>query len=147
MGYPIVRVGDVVGHVRMLEDALVGLLADEGVDAHARPQDGPDYTGVWVGERKLASIGVHLDSTTAMRRGSEIGPEVLELERLDHVGLVEEVVLDQRSDLSLPGASEVSRRGAILHEERLPDRVVTVQAFDERRVESGVDPGRLLTVL
>ena len=28
--------------------------------ARARPQDGPDYTGVWVGERKIASIGVHV---------------------------------------------------------------------------------------
>ena len=35
-------------------------LAQEGVDARARPQDGPDYTGVWVGERKIASLGVHV---------------------------------------------------------------------------------------
>ena len=28
--------------------------------ARARPADGPEYTGVWVGERKIASIGVHV---------------------------------------------------------------------------------------
>ena len=28
--------------------------------ARARPDEGPDYTGVWVGERKIASIGVHV---------------------------------------------------------------------------------------
>jgi lipoate-protein ligase B len=60
VGYPIVRVEDVVAYVRTLERALVAALTDEGVSARARPQDGPDYTGVWVGERKIASIGVHV---------------------------------------------------------------------------------------
>ncbi len=60
VGYPIVRVDDVVAYVRLLERVLVAALAGEGVSAHARPQDGPDYTGVWVGDRKIASIGVHL---------------------------------------------------------------------------------------
>jgi lipoyl(octanoyl) transferase len=60
VGYPIVRVDDVVAYVRLLEQALVAALGEEGVAARARPQDGPDYTGVWVNERKIASIGVHV---------------------------------------------------------------------------------------
>jgi lipoate-protein ligase B len=60
VGYPIVRVDDVVAYVRTLESALVAALAGEGIEARARPEDGPDYTGVWVGERKIASIGVHV---------------------------------------------------------------------------------------
>src|SRR5205807_4958925 len=60
VGYPIVRVDDVVGYVRTLEHALAAALADEGIVARARAEDGPDYTGVWVGERKIASIGVHV---------------------------------------------------------------------------------------
>ena len=60
VGYPIVAVDDVVEYVRTLERALVAALADEGVVARARPQDGPDYTGVWVRDRKIASIGVHV---------------------------------------------------------------------------------------
>jgi lipoyl(octanoyl) transferase len=60
VGYGIVRVDDVVGYVRTLEDALVAALAEEGIAARSRPQDGPDYTGVWVEDRKIASIGVHL---------------------------------------------------------------------------------------
>ena len=60
VGYPIVRVDDVVAYVRTLEQALVAALGDEGLVARARPEDGPDFTGVWVGERKVASIGVHL---------------------------------------------------------------------------------------
>jgi lipoyl(octanoyl) transferase len=61
VGYPIVRVEDVLGYVRTLERGLVAALQAEGVDGvHARPDDGPAYTGVWVQERKIASIGVHL---------------------------------------------------------------------------------------
>jgi lipoyl(octanoyl) transferase len=60
VGYPIVRVDDVVAYVRLLERALVAALAQEGVVARARPEDGPDYTGVWVEDRKIASIGVHV---------------------------------------------------------------------------------------
>jgi lipoate-protein ligase B len=60
VGYPIVRVDDVVAYVRTLERALVAALADEGLTARARPEDGPDYTGVWIGDRKIASIGVHV---------------------------------------------------------------------------------------
>ena len=60
VGYPIMGVTDVVAHLRTIEDAIVAALAEEGIEAHSRPQDGPDYTGVWVGERKIASLGVHV---------------------------------------------------------------------------------------
>jgi lipoyl(octanoyl) transferase len=60
VGYPIVVVDDVVEYVRTLERGLVAALAEEGVAARARVEDGPDYTGVWVDDRKIASIGVHV---------------------------------------------------------------------------------------
>jgi lipoyl(octanoyl) transferase len=60
VGYPIVRVDDVVAYVRLLERALVGALGEEGIDARARPEEGPDFTGVWVEARKIASIGIHV---------------------------------------------------------------------------------------
>lgn len=61
VGYPIVRIKDVVSHVQALEQVLVAALADEGIAARSRPEDGPAYMGVWVdGERKLASVGVHV---------------------------------------------------------------------------------------
>jgi lipoyl(octanoyl) transferase len=60
VGYPIMRVGDVARHVRAMESAIVSSLAGAGVRARARAQEGPDYTGVWVAERKIASIGVHV---------------------------------------------------------------------------------------
>jgi lipoyl(octanoyl) transferase len=60
VGYPIMAVADVGRFLRTMEAALVAALAEQGIEAHARPQDGPDYTGVWVGERKIASIGLHV---------------------------------------------------------------------------------------
>jgi lipoyl(octanoyl) transferase len=60
VGYPIVGVDDVVAYVRQLEQAIVAALGDEGIGARARPEDGPDFTGVWVQDRKIASIGVHV---------------------------------------------------------------------------------------
>lgn len=60
VGYPIVRVDDVVAYVRLLERALVDALAQVGIGARARDDEGPDYTGVWVEGRKIASIGVHV---------------------------------------------------------------------------------------
>jgi lipoate-protein ligase B len=60
VGYPIMAVGDVVAFVRTMERALVDALADEGIAARVRTDDGSDYTGVWVQERKVASIGLHV---------------------------------------------------------------------------------------
>jgi lipoyl(octanoyl) transferase len=60
VGYPIVRVEDVVAYVRLLEQTLVGALDHVEIAARARDAEGPDYTGVWVENRKIASIGVHV---------------------------------------------------------------------------------------
>jgi lipoyl(octanoyl) transferase len=60
VGYPIMGVVDVLAHLRTIEDAIVAALAQEGIAARSRLQDGPDYTGVWVAERKIASLGVHV---------------------------------------------------------------------------------------
>jgi lipoyl(octanoyl) transferase len=60
VGYPIMHVTDVGTHLRRMEAAIVAILADHGVAARSRCEEGPDYTGVWVDDRKIASIGVHV---------------------------------------------------------------------------------------
>ena len=60
VGYAIMRTVDVVAFVRTMERALIAALADEGLEARARTDEGPDFTGAWVGERKIGSIGVHV---------------------------------------------------------------------------------------
>ena len=60
VGYPIVKTSDVVAHVRSLERVIITALASVGVESRARVDEGSDFTGVWVEEKKIASIGVHL---------------------------------------------------------------------------------------
>jgi lipoate-protein ligase B len=65
VGYPIVRIDDVMEYVATIERAIVTALADEGVAARGRSPEGIAWTGVWVGERKLASIGLHVSQGVA----------------------------------------------------------------------------------
>jgi lipoyl(octanoyl) transferase len=60
VGYPIMAAGDVNRHLRLMEQAIVAALGEAGVAARSRHAEGIDYTGVWVQDRKIASIGVHL---------------------------------------------------------------------------------------
>ena len=63
VAYPIVAVERVADYVHALESAMVAALADEGVAAEAR--DVP-FTGVWVGDRKIGSIGVRVRDGVSM---------------------------------------------------------------------------------
>ena len=62
VGYPIVDLKpdrrDVRRYVRDLEEVLIRTLAEYGVTGE--PALSPRPVGVWVGDRKIASIGVHL---------------------------------------------------------------------------------------
>jgi lipoyl(octanoyl) transferase len=60
VAYPVVRVTDVMGFVSLLEQVMVQALAEEGVSGRGRAADGRDFTGVWVGDRKIGSIGLHI---------------------------------------------------------------------------------------
>src|SRR4029453_14288057 len=60
VGYPIMRVPDLMAYVAPREQAIVAALADEGIaGARGRSSDGRDFIGAWVDGRKIASIGVH----------------------------------------------------------------------------------------
>jgi lipoyl(octanoyl) transferase len=60
VGYPIMGITDVGDYLRTMEDAILAALAEEGVQGRSRHEEGIDYTGVWVEDRKIASIGVHV---------------------------------------------------------------------------------------
>jgi lipoate-protein ligase B len=60
VGYPIMAIDDVGHYLRTIEAAIVDALAVEGIVARSRASEGIDYTGVWVQDRKIASIGVHV---------------------------------------------------------------------------------------
>jgi lipoate-protein ligase B len=58
VGYPILKLDgderDLLVYLRNLEEALIGVCADVGVEARRNP----GWTGVWIGERKVASLGI-----------------------------------------------------------------------------------------
>src|ERR1700730_5287601 len=60
VGYPIVLIEDVHRYLRTMEAAIIAALSAEGIEARSRHDEGIDYTGVWVEDRKIASIGVHV---------------------------------------------------------------------------------------
>lgn len=62
VGYPVVNLSpdrrDVRRYVHDLLEVLVRTLADFGVEGAARHE--ADFLGVWVGDDKIASVGVHV---------------------------------------------------------------------------------------
>jgi lipoyl(octanoyl) transferase len=59
VGYPIVALGqryDVLHYLRAIEDALIGALAGVAIEGRRDPR----HTGVWVGDNKIAAIGVRI---------------------------------------------------------------------------------------
>jgi lipoic acid synthetase len=71
VGYPILTVpgkrgggmADTVAYVRSVEQLLIDVLADVGLPGAGRLQG---YPGVWIGERKIAAIGVRLSRGRTM---------------------------------------------------------------------------------
>jgi lipoate-protein ligase B len=57
VAYPIMEVERVADFVHTMEGAIVAALGDEGIEAE--PRDTP-FTGVWVRDSKIASIGVRV---------------------------------------------------------------------------------------
>jgi lipoate-protein ligase B len=56
VGYPIMAARDVPAYIETMEGAVVAALAAEGIEAGVRE----GLTGVWAGEAKIGSIGVHV---------------------------------------------------------------------------------------
>ena len=145
VGYPIMRVDDVIAYLRTMEDALIAALADEGLPARNRPDDGIEYTGVWVEERKIASIGVHVShNVTAHGFAVNVDNDMRPFEWAVACGLhgVRMTSLaDERGETALtrPPASEplALRRDPSPALATLADRVVTrfAQAFGRTPVE------------
>ncbi len=59
VAYPIMAVERVADFVHTMERAIVAALADEGIAAEPRATP---HTGVWVGQAKIASIGVRVSA-------------------------------------------------------------------------------------
>src|SRR5262245_18131439 len=67
VGYPIIKLlpghQDIRRYVRNIQEVLIRVASDFGVEAE--PRDG-DFVGVWVGDEKLAAIGVRITRWVTM---------------------------------------------------------------------------------
>ena len=67
VGYPIIKLlpgrQDIRQYVRDLQEVLIRAVRDFGVEAEPR---GGDYVGVWVGQKKLAAIGIRISRWVTM---------------------------------------------------------------------------------
>jgi lipoic acid synthetase len=86
VGYPIVTLPDwrnglrdVVGYVRALEGVLIDALAELGVAARREPR----YPGVWVGDEKIAAVGVRV-ARARTRHGFALNVDP-DLTMFDHI--------------------------------------------------------------
>jgi lipoyl(octanoyl) transferase len=139
VGYPIVdlhEMGDDVHlYVRRMERVVIDALADTGVVAEIR--DG--LTGVWVGERKVGSIGVHVSRgvTThgfAVNVSNDLQPfewiVPCGIEGCQVTSLTRELG-DQR-DVAAFGATVAARFGAVYEREITEVRAEELAARVER---------------
>jgi len=132
VGYPIMRVSDVGAHLCAIEEAIIAALGERGLRARSRRAEGPDYTGVWVDERKIASIGVHVcrGVTThgfAVNVDCELEPfswiTACGLAGVQMTSLQRELRAGRAPSLAEFGA-DVARHFSAVHG-RLPERVAT----------------------
>jgi lipoyl synthase len=86
VGYPIITlpgwrdgIHDVVDYVRRLESVLIATFADFAVSSGRRP----GFTGVWVGDEKLAAIGVRV-ARGRTRHGFAVNVDP-DLSMFDHI--------------------------------------------------------------
>jgi lipoyl(octanoyl) transferase len=146
VGYPIMRIDDVIAYLRTMEEALIAALGDAGLAARNRPEDGIEYTGVWVEDRKIASIGVHVaHHVTTHGFAVNVDNDMRPFEWAVACGLhgVRMTSLaDERSETALtrpPGTDPLAlEREPSPALEQLADRVVArfAAAFDRAPVEA-----------
>ena len=89
VGYPILRlqVRDTHKYLRDLEEVVIGVLRDYGLEGWRHPE----YTGVWVGECKICAIGVKFSSGWITSHGFalNVGTDLSWFDRITPCGIRE----------------------------------------------------------
>jgi lipoyl(octanoyl) transferase len=87
VGYPILRLKDrdTHGYLRRLEEVVIRVLRDYGLEGWHHPE----YTGVWVGEKKIAAIGVKFSSGWITSHGFalNVGTDLTWFDRITPCGI------------------------------------------------------------
>lgn len=103
VGYPIVRLknpNDVVGFVRELEIALIGVCAELGISAERYCE----RSGVWIrderGDRKIAAIGIRVARGTTMHGFAlNVNPDLSYFDRIVPCGIADAEVTSVSKEL------------------------------------------------
>ena len=166
VGYPIVDLTGLPGerdlhrYLRDLEEALIACLAAFGLEAARRPP----YTGVWVGDRTVAAIGVAVRHWIAfhgfalnvnpnmshfdLRLGEAIdrGAPLLAQEQQDgrdqRAGVADADPPDEVDDVEAPAHRLVVAPDADADEDQLGQRAEQHQRAAQRDEHPGVEPDR-----
>jgi lipoyl(octanoyl) transferase len=138
VGYPIIDLRewqrDVGAYVRGVEQAIIDTLADYGLEAGRIPK----LTGVWVGDRKIAAIGVHISRwVTSHGFALNVATDLSYFHYIVPCGLTKPVTsmaaLGVRAGLQEVGERLAGHFGRIFACEMLPEAAVLVGA--ERETE------------
>jgi lipoyl(octanoyl) transferase len=107
VGYPILRLKKLDTHkyLRDLEELIILILSDYGLRAGRHPE----YTGVWVGESKIAAIGVKFSSGRITSHGFALNvkTDLSWFERITPCGIREYGVTNLARELGVD-AEEIS---------------------------------------
>ncbi|MCK4283181.1 MAG: lipoyl(octanoyl) transferase LipB [Candidatus Brocadiae bacterium] len=128
--YPIVNLAqrgcDLHRYLRDLERWLVGLCRSYNVAAHA----GPPHTGVWVGERKIASIGIAVRRWVSYHGVAfNVATDLSQFDLIVPCGLPGMTVTSLARELgTAPDLEEVAERAAGLFAEEFAMRLERVPA-------------------
>ena len=115
VGYPIVNLrswGGPLKYVRTLEQVIIQTLADLGVEAGLVP----GLTGVWVGEAKVAAIGVKISRGVAYHGFSlNVNPDLSYYAHIVPCGITDRDVTSLKDLLAPPVEMELVRNGLAYH--------------------------------
>ncbi len=104
VGYPIIRLKDYglgcVRYIRCLEELLITVAESYGLEASRQR----GYTGVWVGDAKLAAIGTKVDRNGVTRHGFalNISTNLRRFEQIIPCGIRDKAVCSLESLLGRP---------------------------------------------
>lgn len=146
VGYPIVALDSLPGgrdlhrYLRDLEEALIECLGAFGIAAGRRPP----YTGVWVGDRKVAAIGVAVRRWIAFHGFAlNVDPDLSHFDLIHPCGIRDLGVASMASLLGTapPREAVIARLAAAFS--RLWDRPIILPGAAESRADAATAPQSL----
>ncbi|NVB42207.1 lipoyl(octanoyl) transferase LipB [Pseudenhygromyxa sp. WMMC2535] len=119
VAYPIVRIDKQIrAHIQHMSDATIALLGELGIDGVAYRDDHP---GIWRGEAKISSLGIHISrgvTVQGMSLNLAVAPKLFgALVSCGMPGIQMTSVADLREE-PLPPMEQLARRWAELFAER-----------------------------